>query len=134
MQKLVKCYIWSMVFYGVETLTLSLLRMFRKFSSWIYAPTPHTCCSYLLVLHLAIQHETETRNEVCKNDYELHEFPVMEEHEHSYNESQRDALFLNFILVKKSTCFIQIYCLSSGVLILYSQQLVFIIPVMLTFC
>jgi hypothetical protein len=29
----------------------------------------------------------------------------------SYNKSQRDALFLNFILVKNSTCFGQIYCL-----------------------
>jgi len=50
----------------------------------------------------------------------------------SYNESQQDALFLNFILVKNSTCFGQIYCPSSGVLILYSQQLVFVIVVMLT--
>jgi len=50
----------------------------------------------------------------------------------SYNKNQRDALFLNFILVKNSTCFGQIYCLSSGVLILYSQQLVFVILVMLT--
>ena len=40
----------------------------------------------------------------------------------SYNKSQQDALFLNFILVKTSTCFGQIYCTSSGVLILYSQQ------------
>ena len=41
---------------------------------------------------------------------------------YSYNKSQRDALFLKFILVKNSTCFGQIYCPSSGVLILYSQQ------------
>jgi len=40
----------------------------------------------------------------------------------SYNKSQQDALFLNFILVKNSICFEQIYCPSSGVLILYSQQ------------
>jgi len=40
----------------------------------------------------------------------------------SYNKSQQDALFLNFILVMNSTCFRQIYCPSSGVLILYSQQ------------
>jgi len=40
----------------------------------------------------------------------------------SYNKCQRDELFLNFILVKNSTCFRQIYCPSSGVLILYSQQ------------
>jgi hypothetical protein len=52
----------------------------------------------------------------------------------SYNKSQRDALFLNFILVKNSTCFGQIYCPSSGVLILYSQQLVSVILVMLTAC
>ena len=43
---------------------------------------------------------------------------------HSYNKNQQDALFLTFILVKNSTCFGQTYCPSSGVLILYSQQLV----------
>jgi len=41
-------------------------------------------------------------------------------------------LFLNFILVKNSTCFGKTYCPASGVLILYSQQLVFVISVMLT--
>ena len=51
---------------------------------------------------------------------------------YSYNRSQQDALFLNFILVQNSTCFGQIYCPSSGVLMLYSQQLVFVILVMLT--
>ena len=51
---------------------------------------------------------------------------------HSYNRSQRDALFLNFILVKNSKSFGQTYCPSSGVLILCSQQLVFVILVMLT--
>jgi hypothetical protein len=45
---------------------------------------------------------------------------------------QQDALILNFILVKNSTCFEQIYCPSSGVLILYSQQLVFVTLVVLT--
>jgi len=45
---------------------------------------------------------------------------------YSYNKSQLDALFLNFILVKNSTCFGQTNCPSSGVLILYSQQLVFV--------
>ena len=34
---------------------------------------------------------------------------------YSYNKSQRDELFLKFILVKNSTCFGQIYCPSSGV-------------------
>jgi len=53
---------------------------------------------------------------------------------YSYNKSQQDALFLKFVLVKNSTCFRQIYCPSSGVLILYSQQLVFVILVMLTVC
>ena len=52
----------------------------------------------------------------------------------SYNKSHQDALFLKFVLVKNSTCFGQIYCPSSGVLILYSQQLVFVILVMLTVC
>jgi len=52
----------------------------------------------------------------------------------SYNKNQQSALFLNFILVKNSTCFGQTYCPSSGVLILYSQQLVFVILVLLTVC
>ena len=52
----------------------------------------------------------------------------------SYNESQQDALFLKFILIKNSTCFGQLYCPLSGVLIVYSQQLVFVILVMLTAC
>ena len=43
---------------------------------------------------------------------------------YSYNKNRQDALFLNAILVKNSTCFGQTYCPSSGVLILYSQQLV----------
>ena len=33
----------------------------------------------------------------------------------SYNESQRDALFLNFFLIKYSTCFGHVHCPSSGV-------------------
>jgi len=45
---------------------------------------------------------------------------------YSYNKSQWDALFLNFILVKKSKCFGQICCPSSGVLILYSHLLLWI--------
>jgi hypothetical protein len=53
---------------------------------------------------------------------------------YSYNRRKQDALFLKFILVKNSTCFGQTYCPSSGVLILYSQQLVFVIVVMLTVC
>jgi len=50
----------------------------------------------------------------------------------SYNGSQQDALFLNFILINNPTCFGQNYCPSSGVLILYSQQLVFVILVIVT--
>jgi len=38
---------------------------------------------------------------------------------YSYNRSQQDALFLNFILIYNSTCFRQTYCPSSGVLIQY---------------
>ena len=51
---------------------------------------------------------------------------------YSYNKSQQGAPFLNFILVKNSKCFGRIYCPSSGALILYSQQLVFVILVMLS--
>jgi hypothetical protein len=40
----------------------------------------------------------------------------------SYNKSQQAALFLNFILVKNSTCFGQTSCPSSGVVIPYSQK------------
>jgi len=45
---------------------------------------------------------------------------------YSYNKGQQDALFLNFILIHNSICFGQTYCPSSGVFILYSQQLVFV--------
>jgi len=40
--------------------------------------------------------------------------------------------FLNFILAKNSTCFGQIYCPSSGILIPYAQQLEFVILVILS--
>jgi len=53
---------------------------------------------------------------------------------YSYNKSQHDALFLKFILIKYSTCFGQIYCPSSGVSTLYTQQLVLVMLVMLTVC
>jgi len=46
-----------------------------------------------------------------------------------HNRSQQDALFLNFILISSFTCFGHTYYLSSGVLILYSQQLVFMLTV-----
>jgi len=49
-----------------------------------------------------------------------------------FGTSQPDALFLNFILIYSSTYFGQTYCPSSGTLILYSQQLVFTILVLLT--
>jgi len=39
----------------------------------------------------------------------------------SYNKSQRDALFLKFILIKNSACFREICCPSSGVSTLYTQ-------------
>ena len=51
---------------------------------------------------------------------------------YSYNRSQQDALFLKFILVKNSTCFRQTYCPSSGILLLNSEQLLYIILIMLT--
>jgi len=52
----------------------------------------------------------------------------------SYNKSQRNALFLNFILVNNPKCFGQMYCPSSGVLIPYSQQQVFVILFVSTVC
>ena len=54
--------------------------------------------------------------------------------EYSDNKSQKDARFLNFILVKTSTCFEQTYCPSSGVSTLYTQQQVFVMQVMFTVC
>ena len=53
---------------------------------------------------------------------------------YSCNKSQRDALFLTFILIKNSTCFGQIYCPSSGVSTMYTHQQAFVILVMLTVC
>jgi hypothetical protein len=52
----------------------------------------------------------------------------------SYSKSQRDALILKFILAKNSTCFGQIYCPSSGVLIPYSQETVDITSMTNTYC
>ena len=51
---------------------------------------------------------------------------------YSTRRSQKNALFRNFISVKNSKCFGQTYCPSSGFLILYSQQQVFVILCMLT--
>ena len=45
------------------------------------------------------------------------------EHKFSHSNSQRDALFLKFIVIKYSTCFGHIYCPSSGVSTLYKQQI-----------
>jgi len=53
---------------------------------------------------------------------------------YSYNKSQQHALFLKFILVQNSIRFGQIYCPSSGVSTLSTQQLVFVMLVMLTVC
>jgi len=53
---------------------------------------------------------------------------------YSYKKSEQGALILKFILVKNSTYFGQTYCPSSGILTLYSQQLVFVALVMLNVC
>jgi hypothetical protein len=42
--------------------------------------------------------------------------------------------YFSTLFAKTSTCFGHIYCLSPEVLILYSQQLVFVVLVMLTVC
>jgi hypothetical protein len=65
---------------------------------------------------------------------DLYHYPYLHILEFSYNNSQQDALFLNFILVKNSVCFREIYCPLSGVVILYSQKLVFVMLVMLPVC
>ena len=48
---------------------------------------------------------------------------------YSYDRSQQDVLFLNFILIYTSICFGQTCSPSSGVLILCSQQMVFMLTV-----
>ena len=53
---------------------------------------------------------------------------------YSYTKSQQHALFLKFILIKGSTCFGEVHCPSSGVSTLFTQQLAFVILVMLTVC
>jgi hypothetical protein len=50
---------------------------------------------------------------------------------YSYNKSQQDVLILKFVLIKYSTYFGQIYCPSSGVSTLYTQQWVFVMLVLL---
>jgi hypothetical protein len=52
----------------------------------------------------------------------------------SCKKSQRGALFTKFILIQNSICFGQIYCPSSGVSTLYTQQYVFVILMMLSVC
>jgi hypothetical protein len=49
---------------------------------------------------------------------------------YSYNESQRDALFLKFILIKYPTCFRQDHCHEEYLNTVYMQQ-VFILLVLL---
>jgi len=51
-----------------------------------------------------------------------HSMDLVEYTKFAYNKSQRDTLFLKFILIKNSACFGQIYCPSSGVSTLYTQQ------------
>jgi len=51
---------------------------------------------------------------------------------HSYNRSQKMHYFSTLFLIYNSTCFGHIYCPSSGVLMLFSHQMVFVILVMLT--
>ena len=80
--------------------------------------------------------EPETLAQLCvvSQSSSLHMIEIFNYRFSSYNKSQRDALFLKFILIKNSTRFKQIYCTSSGVSTLYSQQLVFVMLVMLTVC
>jgi len=79
-------------------------------------------CTYLFEVQRVVVHCTSVRREVGKHlsVFDIH--MTVHRDIYSYNKSQQDALFLKFILVKISACFGQIYCPSSGVLILYSQQ------------
>jgi hypothetical protein len=75
-------------------------------------------------------------NRVLRLVDQKYEFDIQKtvHRDYSYNKSQRDALFLKFILVKNSTYFGQIYCPSSGVSTLYTQQKLYVRVVMLTVC
>ena len=80
----------------------------------------HKAYSYLVVNFLYISHTQFYPNQT--ENVEKLTFRGLCIVIYSYIKSQRDALFLNFILLKSSTCFGQTCCPSSGVLILYSQQ------------
>ena len=49
----------------------------------------------------------------------------------SYDESQRDALFLKIYLIKYSTCFGQVHCPSSEYLNTVYTQMIFVMLVLL---
>ena len=96
-----------------------------------YRP-PSSLCSYPSSNTRSVYKETEfltsrlNKLQYGKLNWPLHQLV------RTYHGSQQDALFLNVILINNSTCFGQTYCPSSGVLILHSQQLVFVVLVMLT--
>ena len=93
-------------------------------SIWLTVLLP-SCASFLEILGSSTFWKPQG---LCKSIRRLPDYF------YSFNRSQQDALLLKFILVKNTTFFRQKYCPSSGVLILYSQRLVFVILVMLTVC
>jgi hypothetical protein len=77
-----------------------------------------------------ITYNIDTRNKPCSmalNNARQHTKLI---HLYSYNKSQRDALFLKFVLIKYSAHFGQICCPSSGVSTLHTQQQVFVMLVL----
>jgi hypothetical protein len=95
--------------------------MFRKSKDW--CNFSHVFFSYILRVTAFLRFSSVTLNVTFRGPCIVI---------YSCNKGQRVALFLNFILVLNSECFRQIYCPSSGVLILYIQQMVFVILVKLT--
>jgi len=81
---------------------------------------------YLVAWHtITPQHKRQQtkkhKNGTCKKLPTI-QVKLRTHHNNSYNKSQREALFVKFILIKNSTCFGQIYRPSSGISTLYTQQ------------
>ena len=143
--------LWGSKVLGSILRTGNLIDMFGEFFSYINANASiqlgqhHSLPGRFQIIisdHLNIRHKTGCRIETDLNIHVIKKpirymyltsrGPCIEIY--SYNRSQQGALFLYFILIKNSTCFVHTYCSSAAVLILYSQQLVFVILVMLTVC
>ena len=119
--------------------SLLIERTWSKEAQWQYLNI-----SFTLLINFCYLKTTQCYHQLCVDDFVIY-FNILGELViihltfrrpciviYSYNKSQWDALFLKFIWVTNSTCFSYIYCPSSGVPTLYTQQLVFVMLVTLT--